>query len=391
MNNNLQNDTEMICVQVFAPDLDFDDSQYCRADELCGEMAALKDVQSPEDLRPLEVPELKNRERFDSLDQSTWLQTTTDTAAYFKGFSGAIDGFEASAADDFANDAKSAVVKAVSVAAGTKTAVSALKKSGNLPAKAAKTYVEPVIENAEPGKKAALSELASALSTAACNKADEGNACEKTPGSDIVSVAGGGTEEDLKVVLGYRRGFVPDLQEQLRRIFPRGIECCSCKKSLTELRSVCYMCGKPSGLEFSGVKHIRYGLRNAAWLDAEMATARLLIGLIFVLLIASPIYLAHMGKISQNMMGFFAAGIVVWFIMRLVALSLKRRWAIAAARKKYLIAHSEIHAEVKDALLAGRYSLKMSPEELELVEGRNIYADVKNNCLLFFIGDSRFR
>lgn len=391
MNNNLPNDTEMICVQVFAPDLDFDDSQYCHADKLCGEMAVLKDVQPPDDLRPVEVPGLRSRERFDPLDQSTWLQTTTDTAEYFKDFSGAIDDYEASAADDFANGARSAVVKAVPIAAATKTVVSALKKSGERHAKAVKTDVEPVVENTESGKKAALSELASALATAAESRTVVSKASEDITQNGIGVIAGESAEEDLKVVLGYRKAFVPDLQEQLRRIFPRGIECSSCKKSLTELRSVCYMCGKPSGLEFAGVKHIRYGLRNAAWLDAEVAAARLLSGLIFVLLIASPIYLAHIGRMSLDMLRLFAAGIVVWFIVRLVALSLKRRWTIAAARKKYLSAHSEIHAEVKDALLAGRYSLKMSPEELELVEGRNIYADVKNNCLLFFIGDSRFR
>jgi len=41
--------------------------------------------------------------------------------------------------------------------------------------------------------------------------------------------------------------------------------------------------------------------------------------------------------------------------------------------------------------MQGKYDARMTPAELELVAGMNIFSDIKNRTLIFFIGDRRQR
>ncbi len=83
------------------------------------------------------------------------------------------------------------------------------------------------------------------------------------------------------------------------------------------------------------------------------------------------------------------AGAVTLFFWRLIAIFLRRRSAIKSRRTEYLQQHPEPLKEIRDCIMQGKYDARMAPAELELVAGMNIFSDIKNRTLIFFIGDLR--
>ncbi len=403
--NNSQNTEEFEpCIIFAAVDLDFDDSEYRHPERLGGEMKQLRGVQSPEDLRPAPIKGQPDRDQFSPDKPQTWRLASTPPCQYFGELRGCL-------ADDDPLAFPEIQIRSTTLQLPPNRALPAAI-SGTLPEAPKKSQgiadlAFAAAEIAGAGIKNAKLKIADRTHNAAEQQKSGAKSHEKQQpvketstttavSSPMITVAdrasgfSAASTELLKTVLGFRSGFSPTPEQQFYRVFPAGFDCSSCQQPLTEMGETCIKCAKPSGLTFDAVKQVAIGNQPAPWLDAALAYTRLKFNLLWVLLIAVPAYLVHQNLVTPvNLVLPFLAGAVTLFFWRLIAIFLKRRATIKARRTEYLQQHPETLKEIRDCIIQGKYDARMIPAELELVTGLNVFSDIKNRTLIFFLGDHR--
>ena len=405
--NNLSNpQNPEPCVIVEFVDRDFDDSAYRHPELLGGEMQQLRGVQSPEDLRPVSIEGQPDRDRFSPDKPQTWRLASTSPDQYFNGLRSCL-------ADDDPLAFPEVQIRSTTLQLPSGHALPG-QISGTLPKLPQKSggiadLAFAAAEIAGVAAKDITVKIADRTHHAADkNKSGTKHSEKQQPAKEdsdntaassstiattdmTAGIHSAGTEL-LKTVLGFRSGFSPTPEQQFYRVFPAGFNCCSCQQSLTEMGETCIKCAKPSGLAFDTVKQVTIGNQPAPWLDAALAYTRLKFNLLWVLLFALPAYLLHQNLVSPASLVIpFLAGAVTLFFWRLIAIFFRRRSAIKSRRAEYLQQHPETLKEIRDCIMQGKYDARMTPAELELVAGMNIFSDIKNRTLIFFIGDRRQR
>ena len=404
-NNNRQNSEEFEpCVIFAAVDLDFDDSEYRHPERLGGEMQQLRGIQSPEDLRPAPIAGQPDRDRFSPDKPQTWRLAGTPPDQYFKGLRSCL-------ADDDPLAFPEVQIRSATLQLPSGRALPAAI-SGRLPELPQKSGGVADLAFAAAGiAGVAAKDIAVKIAdrthhAADKNKSGTKNSERQMPGKENADTAAAslsavtttdlsaGTRpagsELLRTVLGFRSGFSPTPEQQFYRVFPAGFNCCSCQQPLTEMGETCIKCAKPSGLAFDAVKQVTIGNQPAPWLDAALAWTRIKFNFLWVLLIAVPAYLVHQNLVNAASLVLpFVAGAAALFFWRLIAIFFRRRSAIQARRAGYLQQHPETLKEIRDSIMQGKYDARMVPAEIELVAGLNVFSDIKNRTLIFFIGDRR--
>lgn len=403
--NNLPNPENLEpCVIVEFIDRDFDDSAYRHPERLGGEMQQLRGVQSPEDLQPVPIKGQPARDRFSPDKPQTWRLTSTTPDRYFNGLRSCL-------ADDDPRAFPEVQIRSATLQLPSGRALPA-KISGTLPklpqksggiadlafaaaeiagiaAKDITVKIADRTHHAAEKHKAGAKQHEKQLPA---KKDSENTAAVSSTvaTADMAATIHPAGAELLKTVLGFRSDFSPTPEQQFYRVFPAGFNCCSCQQPLTEMGETCIKCAKPSGLAFDTVKQVTIGNQPAPWLDAALAYTRLKFSFLWVLLIALPSYLVYQNLVSPaNLVIPVLAGAVTLFFWRLIAIFLRRRSAIKSRRTEYLQQHPETLKEIRDCIMQGKYDARMAPVELELVAGMNIFSDIKNRTLIFFIGDLR--
>jgi rRNA maturation endonuclease Nob1 len=195
----------------------------------------------------------------------------------------------------------------------------------------------------------------------------------------------------IQTVLGTRPGMASDMYTQFKRIFPHGRICQACNKPLQAITSNCQACGTPTRLEFKRIKHILVGNQQADWLEAALSSTRLKFIMLYLLLIAGTFYLGHKKIVpADQLVAPFMVAFMLLYFWRMIALFWRRYFTIRSRRKQYLKNSPEVVQEVKEALWKSRYDPRMTPTELEMVQGFNVFSDIRNETMLFFIGDRRY-
>ena len=398
MNTNINNNNDQIeetaepCMFVEFSDRDFDDTGYCNPEELSGEMAILKEALPPADLRPVAVSNIADRKQFSFDNPQTWLLSSQNHDSYFKGLRTCIK-------DDDQLAFPSVRIKGDTITLPSGKLIKP-SISGTMPTIPASSGKSNTVAN--------LSFAAAAVATAAGI-----SAVQKTPRKLVVNdrthsakpdsdqpkavaekVVAGQVITDPEIIqsiLGVCTAINSDGDAQFKRLFPHGRICPACNKPFKAITANCQGCGRPAGFEFRGIKHIVIGNQNADWLEADLGSTRMKFVMMYIVLFAGTFYLGHKDYISETeLIGPFMLGFMLLYFWRMFALFLRRRSTIKARREQYLQSTPNVHPEVKNSLTKNSYNFRMTPLEIELVQGYNVFSDIKNENLIFFIGDRRY-
>jgi hypothetical protein len=418
-NNDRFEEIEDPCMFVEVVDRDFDDSGYQSPDELSGEMAVLEDARPPHDLCPLEPCIVQDQKHISPDNPQTWLLNSMNHNEYFAGLRTCLKDDDPLAfpqvqikggtiALPFSKPIKPSISGTMPAVSGKTQAIADLSFAAATVAattaaavgKAARKIVvndrTHSAQNEDSGSESPPHptpeqkiKAVSATQTAA--NATVAKTAATTVEGPTASGAAISDPEIIQFVLGNRPGIASDMYTQFKRLFPHGKLCPTCNKPLQAITATCQVCGAPTQLEFRKIKHIKIGNQNADWLEAALSSTRLKFIMLYVLLFAATFYLGHKNIFTANqLIGPFMAFFMLLFFWRMIALFWRRYATIRARRNQYLANSPEVIQEVKEAIWKNRYDQRMTPAELELVQGFNVFSDIKNETILFFIGDRRY-